>query len=93
VARFHNLSTVTGHQSVDAGLLEKLQMRVVIAVIAIAFLMVPAHAQTGMGKGQRHQGTQKKQDTTTKVDEKAYKNALKGIPTPNEKPDPWKSMR
>ena len=68
-------------------------MRVVIAVIAIAFLMVPAHAQMGMGKGQRHQGTQKNPGATTKADEKSYKNALKGIPTPNEKPDPWKSIR
>jgi hypothetical protein len=36
---------------------------------------------------------EKGKDTTTKVDEKAYKNALKGIPTPNEKSDPWKSIR
>jgi hypothetical protein len=55
--------------------------------------MVPAHAQMGMGKGQRHQGTQKNPGATTKADEKSYKNALKGIPTPNEKPDPWKSIR
>jgi hypothetical protein len=68
-------------------------MRVLIAVLAIVFMMLPAQAQMGMGKEQRHQGTQKKQDTTIKADDKAYKDALKSIPAPHEKPDPWKSMR
>jgi hypothetical protein len=68
-------------------------MRVIIAVIAIAFMMLPAHAQMGMGHGQKHQGSSKKQDTTVKADENAYKNALKSIPAPREKPDPWQSMR
>jgi hypothetical protein len=68
-------------------------MRVLIAALAIAFMMLPAHAQMGMGKGQKHQETQKKQDTTIKADEKAYKDALKSIPAPHEKPDPWKSVR
>jgi len=36
---------------------------------------------------------QQKQDTEVKADEKAYQAALKRIPTPQEKPDPWKSMR
>lgn len=68
-------------------------MRVLIAVIAIAFMMLPAHAQMGMGKGRTRQGTPKKQDTTVKADESAYKNALKSVPAPREKPDPWQSMR
>ena len=68
-------------------------MRVLMAVIAISFMMWPAHAQMGMGKGQRHQGTQKKQDTMIKADENAYKDALKNIPSPHEKSDPWKSVR
>jgi hypothetical protein len=67
-------------------------MRVLMAVLAIAFLTLPAHAQMGMGKGPRPQ-TQKKQDATVKADENAYKNALKSIPAPREKPDPWQSMR
>jgi hypothetical protein len=46
-----------------------------------------------MGHGQKHQGSSKKQDTTVKADENAYKNALKSIPAPREKPDPWQSMR
>ena len=68
-------------------------MRVLIAFMAIAFMTLPAHAQMGMGKGQRHQGTQGKQSATVKADDKAYKDALKAIPVPHEKPDPWKSMR
>jgi hypothetical protein len=28
-----------------------------------------------------------------KADQQAYKEALKRIPVPNEKPDPWKTMR
>lgn len=68
-------------------------MRVLIAVIAIAVMTLPAHAQMGMGgQGPRPQ-TQKKQDTTVKADDNAYKNALKSIPAPREKPDPWQSMR
>jgi hypothetical protein len=47
-------------------------------------------------KGKRHQ-----QDTPKAAEDKAkkqaaeeaYKNALKNIPTSNEKRDPWKSMR
>lgn len=68
-------------------------MRVLIAVIALAFTILPAVAQMGGGKGHRHQETQKKQDTTVKADENAYKQALKNIPAPHDKPDPWKTMR
>jgi hypothetical protein len=65
-----------------------------MAVIAIGLLTVTAHAQ-GMGKGKRHQqDTQKTEDKTKKkANEKAYKDALKSIPTSNEKPDPWRTMR
>ena len=67
-------------------------MRVLIAVIAIAFMMLPAYAQMGMGKGRTRQDNAK-QDTTVKADESAYKNASKSVPAPREKPDPWQSMR
>jgi hypothetical protein len=68
-------------------------MRALIGVIAILFMMQPAHAQTGMGKG-RHAQTQQKQDSTTiKADDKAYKEALKRIPVPHQSSDPWQSMR
>jgi hypothetical protein len=55
-------------------------------------MMAPAHAQ---GRGHKHQqDSQKVEDKAkTKADEQAYKDALKRIPVPNEKPDPWKSVR
>ena len=69
-------------------------MRVFITAMAIALMTLPALAQ-GMGGGHRHrQDTQKTADKAKmKADEQAYKDALKRIPTPSEKPDPWKSMR
>ena len=69
-------------------------MRTVIAVLAIALLTVAAHAQ-GMGKGKRpQQPVQKTEDLAKKKAlEEEYKNALKNIPVPTEKPDPWKTMR
>jgi hypothetical protein len=68
-------------------------MRALIAVLAILFMMLPAHAQMGMGKG-RHAQTQQKQDSTAaKADDKAYKEALKRIPLPQQSSDPWRSMR
>jgi hypothetical protein len=68
-------------------------MRVPLAAIAISLMIVPAHAQMEGGKGKRHQGTSTKQDTAVRADDNAYKNALKSIPTPHDKPDPWKSVR
>jgi hypothetical protein len=77
--------------------LEDFKMRILIsAALAITLMTVSAHAQEmGMGRGKKHQqDTQKTEDKTkTKVDEQAYKEALKRIPVPNEKPDPWKSVR
>lgn len=69
-------------------------MRTLIAALAIALLTVAAHAQ-GMGRGkQRQQPAQKTEDVTKKkVLEEDYKNALKNIPVPTEKPDPWKTIR
>jgi hypothetical protein len=71
-------------------------MRIIIGALAIALMIVSAHAQDmGMARGKKHQqDTQKTEDKTkTKADEQAYKEALKRIPVPNEKPDPWKSVR
>ena len=42
-------------------------MRILVASVAIALMMVPAHAQD-MGKARKHQRTQKTEDTT-KIDE------------------------
>jgi hypothetical protein len=69
-------------------------MRTLIAVLAMALLTGAAHAQA-TGKGRRQQQpVQKTEDVAKKkaLDED-YKNALKNIPVPNEKPDPWKTMR
>ena len=69
--------------------------RFVLATIAAAFLAQSAHAQSpgGFGGGGRkHQQTsQKPAEQKTKVDEQAYKNALKKLP---DKPyDPWHGTR
>jgi len=70
-------------------------MRILIAAIAIVLLPACAHAQEMGGKGKRHQqdAQRKEQRAKTKVDEKAYEDALKSVPTSSQKADPWKSMR
>lgn len=68
-------------------------MRILAASVAIALMMVPAHAQE-TGKARNHQRTQKTEDTTkTKADEQAYKDALKRIPNSTKKVDPWQNVR
>ena len=67
-------------------------MRILIASVAIALMMVSAHAQD-MGK-RKHQRTQNTEDTRkTKVDDQAYKDALKRIPDSTKKVDPWQNVR
>jgi hypothetical protein len=73
-------------------------MRILIASVAIALMMVSAYAQAGyaqdMGKTRKHQSTGKTEDTRkTKADEQAYKEALKRIPDSTKKVDPWQSVR
>ena len=68
-------------------------MRILIASVAIALMMVPAHAQD-MGKSRKHQHTQKTENTSkTKADDQAYKDALKRIPDSTKKADPWQNVR
>jgi sensor histidine kinase regulating citrate/malate metabolism len=68
-------------------------MRILIVSIAIALMMVTAHAQE-MGKTRKHQHTQKSENTAkTKADEQAYKEALKRIPNSTKKVDPWQDVR
>lgn len=63
-----------------------------VALALLAFAMSPADAQ--MGGGRRHRGDDNaKQDHKPKVDEKAYKDALKRIPEPKLKYDPWSGAR
>ena len=58
-----------------------------IAASILALLAMPVHAQGRRG-GQGDE-PKAKQDTTPKVDDKAYKAALERIPEPKEKYDPW----
>jgi hypothetical protein len=68
-------------------------MRILVGAVAIALMMVSAHAQE-MGKVRKHQGAQKTEDNTKmKSDVQAYKEALKRMPDSTKKPDPWKSVR
>jgi hypothetical protein len=68
------------------------KMRTVTVAIAIALLTVavPAHAK---GKRQQQDAPKAEDQAKKKAAEEAYENALKGIPTSNEKSDPWKTMR
>lgn len=68
-------------------------MRILMASVAIALMMVSARAQD-MGKTRKHQHTQKTESTTkNKADEQAYKDALKRIPNSTKKVDPWQDVR
>jgi hypothetical protein len=58
-----------------------------VAVAVLALIAAPAYAQMG---GKRHRGEDNKsEEKKTKVDDKAYQAALKRIPEPKEKYDPW----
>ena len=61
-----------------------------LAAIAMALLTLAASAQmvgSASGRSKDRRSSKKR-----KVDEKAYEDALKSIPS-SEKSDPWKSMR
>ena len=68
-------------------------MRVLGVIVAlIAVLVLPAQAQMGGGKrGQRNTDdtNQAEKKKKAKAEEKAYQDALKRIPDPKEKYDPW----
>ena len=70
-----------------------------VTAALLALLVVPANAQMGGGGmgggGGRHQKSDdaKTEDKKPKVDEKAYQEALKRIPDPKEKYDPWSGAR
>jgi hypothetical protein len=62
-----------------------------MAAVVLALIAVPAHAQMG---GKRHKGDDSKtEEKKPQVDDKAYKAALKRIPEPKEKYDPWSVAR
>jgi len=68
-------------------------MRTLLASALVALLTVAAYAQDALG-GRRHgkRHAQTSEQPKKKVDDSAYKAALKGIP--NQQPsDPWGSVR
>jgi hypothetical protein len=68
--------------------------RFLLAAFAVALLVESAHAQTpgGFGGGRKHeQKSDKPAEQKPKVDDKAYKNALKSLP--NKPYDPWHGAR
>ena len=62
-----------------------------VAAVLLALVALPAQAQ--MGKRGGGDDRPKTEDKTPKVDEKAYKDALKRIPEPKDKYDPWSGAR
>jgi len=62
-----------------------------VAAALLALLVLPAEAQ--MGRHNRGDDSAKSDQKKPKVDEKAYKEALKRIPEPKEKYDPWSGAR
>ncbi|MGA2289352.1 hypothetical protein [Bradyrhizobium sp.] len=62
-----------------------------MAAVVLALIAVPALAQMG---GKRHKGDDSKtEQKKPQVDDKAYQAALKRIPEPKEKYDPWSVAR
>ena len=59
------------------------------AVAVVALLAVPAQAQMGGGKRGHRGDDTSAANKKPKVDDKAYQEALKRIPEPKEKYDPW----
>jgi hypothetical protein len=68
------------------------KMKTVTVAIAIALLAVAVPLQA-KGKRQQQDAPKAEDQAKKKATEDAYKNALKSIPTSNEKSDPWKTMR
>jgi hypothetical protein len=60
-----------------------------VAAVALAVAAGPAYAQMR----RPHGGDKKTEEKKPKVDEKAYNEALKRIPEPKEKYDPWSGAR
>ena len=61
-----------------------------VAAVALALAAMPAYAQMKRPRGGDDKKTEEKKP---KIDEKAYNEALKRIPEPKEKYDPWSGAR
>jgi hypothetical protein len=62
-----------------------------VGAVALALAATPAYAQ--MGKQRPHDDGKKAEQKKPQIDEKAYNEALKRIPEPKEKYDPWSGAR
>ncbi len=60
-----------------------------MAMAVLALLAMPVQAQMGAGKRGQKSDNRNAADKKPKVDEKAYQEALKRIPEPKQKYDPW----
>jgi hypothetical protein len=63
-----------------------------VAAALLVLLALPAQAQMGGGK-RNHDDSKKTEQKKPQIDEKAYNEALKRIPEPKEKYDPWSVAR
>jgi len=70
-------------------------MRILLVATMIAALTLPAYSQMGSGKGGRSAGAQKSTEDPEKKkrDDKEFNEAIKRIPLPEKKYDPWGSVR
>jgi hypothetical protein len=64
-----------------------------MAAALLALVVVPAQAQMGGGRHRPGDDGTKAEKKGPKIDEKAYNEALKRIPEPKEKYDPWGGAR
>jgi hypothetical protein len=60
-----------------------------VGAVALALAATPAHAQAR----RPHDDGKKAEEKKPQIDEKAYNEALKRIPEPKEKYDPWSGAR
>jgi hypothetical protein len=68
-------------------------MRTLAAAALVALVVLPAQAQMPGGKHRPADDRTRPEDKGPKIDEKAYKDALKRIPDSKEKYDPWSGAR
>jgi Ni/Co efflux regulator RcnB len=72
-------------------------MRILVAVLAVAVVAGPAHAQDfrgAKGRGSQQSAEPQKNDPKKKkAIEEGYQSGIRRIPDPKEKYDPWKIAR
>ena len=67
--------------------MNRMTIKLVMAIMALAITAVPASAQMGGKRSAPSEGP--KGEEKPKIDDKAYKAAMERIPEPKEKYDPW----